>query len=260
MDCTCYVCTSPRPLDASACTETLINLVVKLRELLPGSQTLISADGRAENVSDERWAAYQSKLRSVEGIGATVVRHQTWKHQANALRDVMQRCNTEFVFVCQDDLQLHIDALDIQNIRTGFQYAEVEHVRIHWYHRLRRFWRADKPGTPHPCAPFLKLTYFWSDRPHFARLSHYQRHVWPQIPRTAKRTMEQVISKVHRGPMCWIYLHRNRKGESHDACGTQPSFNIRDPVPYVQFWHWCALLACVAVAFCLLRRIARVAA
>jgi hypothetical protein len=165
---------------------------------------------------------------------------------------------TEFVFVCQDDLQLRIDALDIKNIRQGFQYAEVEHVRIHWYYRLRRFWRADNPGTPHPCVPFLRLTYFWSDRPHFARRSHYELHVWPQIPRTARKTMEQVISKA-RGPMCWIYLHRNRAGESHDACGKKPSFNIRDPVPWplsVNVWHWWwfVLLAVVVRLFYLLRR------
>jgi hypothetical protein len=74
--------------------------------------------------------------------------------------------------------------------------------------------------------------------------------------------MEQVISKVRRGPMCWIYLHRARAGESHDACGKQPSFNIRDPVPWplsINFWHWhdwrwFALVACVLGLYLVLKR------
>ena len=253
---TVYICTSPRPLDHGPCIDSIMNLVAKSKKLFRIPSAVISADGRAPNVSDSAWSRYLHKLERVATEPDVTVHQQgEWRHQAHALQDAMKSCSTEYVFVCQDDVTLLIERPDVEYIMHALTHDDVEHVHLSKHTKQDKY---SKPGYVHPMFAHLFCTHFWTDRPHFAKLSHYRDFVWPRVPSDAKKTMEEVISFHKIDNMCWRY-NTAIIGEEHNQCGACSSFNIRYGLSGGR-WSWfllclvpCGVLVVIIAVVCVRR-------
>ena len=205
---TVFLSSSPRPQDSEndAGAIMLHQALLSVRRTLglERAPAVCIFDGRHPALPEEQWAAYQRKISLIKADplfagGVTIVEHEEWLHQAHGLQRAMTAHLDPLrpiVFSIQDDTVV-FGAVDVPHIcRALLEDPGVEYVKL--------FWRRDifdhddetpnyevQPGTPHPSSDLIHRTHFWSDRPHFALVSHYNERVWPRIGDADRVTMEQ---------------------------------------------------------------------
>ena len=235
---TVYLSSSPRPQDSRADEEGAIMLHQALLSVrrtlgLERAPAVCVFDGRHPGLTEEQWAAYQRKIELIRAdplfADVAIVEHEQWLHQAHGLKRAMEEHadpTRPIVFSIQDDTVVHGDVDTAHICGCLIRDPTVEYVKL--------FWRGDlfaseletlsyeaHPGTPHPSSALLHKTHFWSDRPHFATVAHYDSRVWPRVGEGGRVTMEQACeaasSEEDGGDWgLWIYGPRgDMRRESH---------------------------------------------
>lgn len=241
---TFFLSSSPRPQDEGDEGALMLHqAVLSARRTLAlrDAPTVLVFDGRHPDLSDGAWRAYQRKIALARGDpllrDCAVVEHAVWLHQAHGLRVAMAEHAgaRPVVFSMQDDCVCFGEVDTRAVVRALLRDPLVEYVKLCWRADLRSDAYEMQPFAPHPTEPLLRSTHFWSDRPHFALRSHYERRVWPRIPAEARVTMEQAVEALSAAERDWNLWMYGRPGdmrrEAHSKYATASSYFVRDNAP-----------------------------
>ena len=222
---TVFITSSPRSSD---CTSSILALMSATRKLLPRAPVTVVFDGPHPAVSNNMSAeasrslaqlkllhgnatrirqSYEAKIAAVRthpSVASRVVVHSRWLHKGGALLSAMATTKrTPILFVVEEDVEL----IDVRTIQTTMiieqllcDSSRVEFVQLYWGDSLD----VATFGTPtyeaHPWQPGLLRVHRWSDRPHFALASLYDRVVIPFFTRNQRSTIEsELISRFQHG-------------------------------------------------------------
>ena len=224
---TIVISTSPRPQDPDISFEHIKTCYESLRSYaeLARVRIIISCDGQPPVVDDAAYAKYLQKIQKIResDMDVEIVQHAQWLHQAVGLKRVMSTITTPMVMSIQDDSMI-FGRIDFNVIFNSLlERHDVEYILFHKHPWINGFYRypacVDSSG-------YLRKLYSWSDRPHIARVSHYNNRVWPLIPDEMRGNMEH---KCHRASMTqqnwnlWTYAPENdvmHEDEQRDVIST----------------------------------------
>ena len=226
-DTTFLIASSARPRDDGAINfQMLSDSITSVRSQLQlsGSHALVIFDGLAgkPGVSRGMLSRYAVKigraLISFPDVDALVC--EDWQHQANGIRCALAHVpRTPLLFVIQDDTQLGPGGVDTVLVhQLLMQSASVEYIRFALHADCAdsngKLFASYPPCDPHPdAAGLLHRTYRWLDRPHFARISHYDQRLFATLPLDAKVTPEQVLDQRSRVDKTWPLWMYGRRGD-----------------------------------------------
>ena len=237
-----FISTSPRPLDNNECIKSIENIIYKIHEILPTANIIVSCDGiNKSKISKKEIENYIKKIDYIKSLkNKKIFKHKLfvdvydeWLHQAEILRRSMKKFPSQYIFSTQDDLDIMISKTEANNLINYLKiYDDIDYIKLNANHEvdLNKHYE-QKPWTKHKKINDLKLTYSWSDRPHFATKYHYDNIVWKLCKSNIKRTMEEQLNKLSQKSKkwkLWIYAPDfNLQNEKHNKCGAISTRTIR---------------------------------
>jgi hypothetical protein len=129
-----------------------------------------------------------------------------WYHQANNVKAGMKTNKTPIVFFIEDDSYIFGDINFNLIINTLMEDTNVEFIKFYQRPTFDNFF-SNYPGTFHS-SEFLRLTYDWSGRPHFALEKHYFNRVWTKCYPHTRNVIENLVVDQSRNDKnfgLWIY-------------------------------------------------------
>lgn len=175
-----------------------------LEEQVPGAEVIFGFDGvRPEDadLADRYYRAIYKlcdpDVHSSRDLSIVPWVADTWMHQANVLRRLLDMVETEVVLVMEHDTPLMGSIPWWDLLRLVEDYDKLDYLRLHLD------WRVHPEHEPLMCGPVemhdgvpIRRTAQWSQRPHLANAATYRSTMDVHFPRESRTCVEDRLHGV----------------------------------------------------------------